>query len=163
MREGRRCAEFLQETGDRFAPFALFEAIAAQFSPSPLVETLEFEPACRKAVVGQPSHEKQVEFDNHPHQTDAPVPTGNLSDSLFRAVDAFGRDAGFAVQKQPVAEELSFSDRSYSALFTVHPELEFLFQKPGHRFHHALPRRPRAHVDVAVVGIAAEAMAPAFQ
>ncbi len=60
MRERRRCAEFLQETGDRFAPFALFEAIAAQFSPSPLIETLEFKfkPACRIAVAGKPFNEK---------------------------------------------------------------------------------------------------------
>jgi hypothetical protein len=42
MREGRRCAGFLQKTGYRFAFFALFEAIAAQFSSSPLFQALEF-------------------------------------------------------------------------------------------------------------------------
>jgi hypothetical protein len=41
--------------------------------------------------------------------------------------------------------------------------VEFLFQKPSHRFHHPLPCRQRPHVDVAVVGVTAEAMAPAVQ
>jgi hypothetical protein len=40
-----------------------------------------------------------------------------------------------------MAEELAFPDWRDSALFAVHPELEFLFQKPGYRFHHSLPRR----------------------
>ena len=55
MREGRRCAEFPEETGHGSAPPALFEAIATQFSPNPLVHALEFEPACREAVAGKPS------------------------------------------------------------------------------------------------------------
>ena len=66
MRKGRRSPELPEEARDGLAPFTLFEAIAAQFSPSPLIETLEFEPACRIAVVVQPSHEKQVEFDKSP-------------------------------------------------------------------------------------------------
>lgn len=111
MREGGRRAELLQETGHGATPFALFEAIAAQLTPNPLVQALEFKPACRKAVVGKPSHEKQVEFDDHLRQADAPVSTGNLPDLLLRASYALGRDAGLTVQKQPMAEEPSFSDR----------------------------------------------------
>jgi len=82
MRKGRRCAEFLQETGHGFAPLALFEAIAAQLSPNPLVHTLEFKPTCREAVVGQPSHEKQVEFDDDLRETDTPAEIGDYDDLL---------------------------------------------------------------------------------
>ncbi len=49
-----------------------------------------------------------------------------------------------------MAEKLAFPDRSDGALFTIEPELEFVFQKPGYRFHHSLPRGQRSHIDVAV-------------
>ncbi len=91
MCEGRRRAESLKKTSDGLAPLALFETIAAQFAPNPLVQTLEFEPACRKTVVGQPTNEKQVEFDNYLRKTDAPVSTGNLPDSLLRVTDSITR------------------------------------------------------------------------
>jgi hypothetical protein len=144
------------------AALALLEAITAQFAPNPLVHALEFKP---NAASGSRSHPTRNKLSSTMTcaKTHAPRPAGNLPDLLLGAIYAFGRDPEFAVQKQPMAEELAFPDRSDGALFTVHPELEFLFQKPGHRFHHSLPRRQRPHVDVAVVGIAAEAMAPAFQ
>ena len=141
MREGRRCTGSLKETSDCRTPLALLETKAAQLSPSPLVQTLEFEPACREAVAGKPSNGKQVEFDDRLRETDAPVSTGNLPDLLLRAVHAPGRDSGFAVPQQPVAGKLALPDRSDGALFVVHPKLEFLFQKPGYRFHHALAGR----------------------
>src|ERR1700690_3611788 len=97
MREGRRCSELLQEARHRFAPFALFEAIAAKFSPNPLVQTVEFKPASREAVVGKPPHEEQVEFDDHLRKANAPVAAGNLPDFLLRACKALGRDPEFAV------------------------------------------------------------------
>jgi hypothetical protein len=74
-------------------------------------------------------------------ETHTPSPTSDLPDLLLGAMDALGRDPEFAVQKQPMAEKLTFPDRSDGALFAVHPEPEFRFQKPGHRLHHALPRR----------------------
>src|ERR1700736_5594475 len=45
----------------------------------------------------------------------------------------------------------------------VDAQPEFLFQKLGYRFHPSLPRRQRSHVNVAVVGVATEAMTAAFQ
>src|SRR5271165_1468646 len=68
-----------------------------------------------------------------------------------------------AVQEQPMTEKLTFPDRSDGALFPVHPELEFPFQKPCYRFHHSLPRRQRPHVDIAIVSVAAEAMSAVVQ
>jgi hypothetical protein len=115
------------------------------------------------AVVGKPSNEEQVEFDDHLRQTNAPVPAGNLSDALLGALDALGSDPKLTVQEQPVAEELSFPDLGDGALDAVDAQPEFLFQKLGYRFHHSLPRRQRSHVNVAVVGVATEAMTAAFQ
>ena len=66
-------------------------------------------------------------------------------------------------QEEPMAKELAFPNRSDGALFAVDAQPEFGFQKPYHRFHHSLSCHHRPHVDVAVVGIAAKAMAPTFQ
>jgi hypothetical protein len=62
-----------------------------------------------------------------------------------------------------MAEELALPDRCDGALFPVHPELEFSFQKPRDRVHHALSGGPRSHVNVAIIGVAAEAMSPAVE
>jgi len=119
----------------------LFETITAQSAPNPLVHADEFAPECREAVAGKPTHRKQVEFDDDLRKIHAPGPAGNPPDLLLRAIYALGRDSEFAVQQQPMAEQLTLPDRCDVALFTVYPKPEF----------------------VAVVGVAAEAMAPAFQ
>jgi len=111
----------------------------------------------------EPSNQEQVEFDDHLGQTNASIPTGDLPDFLLRTLDALGRDPELSVQKQPMAEKLAFPDRSDGTLFAVDAQPEFSFQKLHHRLHHSLPRRQRPHVDVAVVGVAAEAMSSAFQ
>ena len=91
------------------------------------------------------------------------IPTGDLADLLLRTLYALGSDPELTVQQQPMAEEFAFPNRSDGALFAVDAQPEFPFQKLHHRFHHSLPRRQRPHVDVAVVGVTAEAMAPAIQ
>ena len=89
----------------------MFETIASEFSPHPFVHALEFSPASRKAVVGEPANDEQIDFDDHLRETDAPVSTGDLPDLFLGAFDAFGRDPEFTVEEQPVAEKLSFPDR----------------------------------------------------
>src|ERR1700690_3800215 len=134
-------AQLPEEPGDGFAALALFETIASEFSPYPFVQALEFSPASRKAVVGEPANDEQIEFDDHLRETDAPVSTGDLPDLFLGAFDAFGGDPEFTVEEQPVAEKLSFPDRSPGALSAVDSKFEFPFQKPSSRIHPPLPRR----------------------
>ena len=152
-----------EKPGHGTAAFALLEAIAAQLSPSPYIQALQLKPTGRVAVVVDPPHQEQIEFDNHLGPANTPMATGDLPDFLLRAFDALGSDPQFTVQQQPMAEEFAFPNRSDGALFAVNAQPELLFQKPHHLFHHSLPCRQRLHVDVAVVGVAAETMAPAFQ
>src|ERR1700746_3148022 len=105
-------AERAEEVRNRLAALALFEAIAAQFAPNPLVQALEFKPTGRVAVVVEPPNQEQVEFDDHLSQTNASIPTGDLPDFLLRPFDALGGDPELAVQQQPMAEELTFPDPS---------------------------------------------------
>jgi len=163
MGERRRSAQVLEESSEGLPALALFETIAAQLSPNPFVQALEVKPTGRIAVVEDPSNQEQVEFDNHPRQTNAPITTGDLADFLLSALDALGSDPKLTVQEEPMAEELAFPDRSDRTLETVDAQPEFLFQKPGDRFHHSLPCRQRLHVNVAIVGVATEVMTAAFQ
>ena len=61
----RGYAQSPKELGYRGAALALLEAIAAQLSPNPFVQALECKPTGRMAVVVEPSHQKQIEFDNY--------------------------------------------------------------------------------------------------
>src|ERR1700730_12504416 len=76
-------AHLTEEPADGPAPLALLETIAAKLAPNPFVQALEFKPTSRVAVVGKPSDQEQIKFDDHLRQTDAPVPTGDLPDFLL--------------------------------------------------------------------------------
>ena len=124
MCERGRSPQTLEESSEGLPRLALFETIAAKLSPNPFVQALEVEPTGRIAVVGDPSHQEQIEFDNHSRQTNAPVATGDLADFLLGAFDALGSDSKLAVQEEPMTEELSFPDRSDRTLFTVDAQPE---------------------------------------
>ena len=163
MGERGRSAQLLEESSQGLPVLALFETIAAQLTPNPFVQALEVEPTGRIAVVVDPSNQEQIEFDRHLRQTNAPVTTGDLPDFLLGAFNALGSDPKFAVQEEPMTEELSFPNRSDRTLFAVDAQPEFLFQKLYHRFHHSLSGRQRLHVNITIVGVTAEAMTATFQ
>ena len=125
----RRSAQALEETSEGLPALALFETIAAQLSPNPGVQALEVKPACRIAVVGDPSHQEQIEFDDDTRETNAPVAAGDLPDFLLRALDTLGSDPKFTVQEEPMAEELAFPDRSDGTLFAVDAQPEVLLDR----------------------------------
>src|ERR1700730_5107860 len=135
MGEQGRSAQLLEESSQGLPVLALFEAIAAQLTPNPFVHALEVEPTGRIAVVVDPSNQEQIEFDRPLCQTNAPVPTGDLPDFLLGALDALGSDPKFAVQEEPMTEELSFPDRGDRTLFAVDSHAESLF----HQLYHPLP------------------------
>ena len=62
-----------------------------------------------------------------------------------------------------VTQEGPFPRSVNGAFGFVDLELQPPIQKPGQRRQHPFPRPPRPHIDVTVVGIAAEGVATAFQ
>ena len=146
MGERGRSAQLLEESSQGLPVLALFETIAAQLTPNPFVQALEVEPTGRIAVVVDPSNQEQIEFDRHLPQTNAPITTSDLPNFLLSAFDALGSDFKFAVQEEPMTEELSFPDRSDRTLFAVDAQPELLFQKPYRRavrFRFRLPLHRR--------------------
>ncbi len=75
------------------------------------------------------------------------------------AFERLRRDAQPPAAQQPAPEELAFAHVGHRALETVHAQVKLLLKEPRHALHHPLARLLRLHVDVAVVGVAAEAMA----
>ena len=92
----RRHPQTPEKAGDGRATLALLEAEAAQSSPNPFIQTLEVEAAGRKAVVGHPANDEQIESDDHLRQTTASGPTGNLPDALLGAGDDVSRVTGWS-------------------------------------------------------------------
>lgn len=62
-----------------------------------------------------------------------------------------------------VPEELAVPRTIHRTLVPIDLQTQPLLQVPGDRLHHPFPGRLRLHVDVTVVGITAEAVAPPFQ
>ena len=68
-----------------------------------------------------------------------------------------------ALRQEPVAKEGSLPHGCHGALLLVDLEAKLAFKKGHDRAHHAFSRRLGPNVDVAVISIAAEAVAPPFQ
>src|SRR3990170_386922 len=62
-----------------------------------------------------------------------------------------------------IPEELAVPRTIHRTLVPVHLQAQPLLQEPGDRLHHPFPGCLRLHVDVTVVSIPAEAVAPPFQ
>ena len=100
---------------------------------------------------------------DHPLERDPPIAPGDASKPLLGPVETFRRNAEPSAGQETMAEEVTLPHGSHRALLPVDPEAEPAFQEGCDRRQHPLARRLRPHVDVAVVGIAAEAVAPPFQ
>jgi len=151
-------AEPTQEASDRLRGPALAEPDAPEPPPQPLVQ-----PAQRSrpgvAEVRDPARGEGVDLRDHPCHRGTPVAAGDPAQALLDPGEAVRRDIERAVRVHPVAEERPFPDRCDRALLPVDPEPEPPFQEGGERSHHPLPRRLGPHIDIAVVGIAAEGVA----
>src|SRR6185312_2060904 len=116
------------------------------------------------AVVADPAEGKAVDLRDPLLQSLlAAAPVRDVVQTILGALQAFWPDAEASTLPPPVAEELAFPDRGDRTLRLVDPKPELAFQEGGNRGDDPFPRCLRAHIDVAVVGVAAEPVAPAFQ
>jgi hypothetical protein len=67
------------------------------------------------------------------------------------------------LHRHTVAKKLAVPRTVHPALSLIGLKPQLIFQIPLDRGHHPFPGRPSSHVNVTVVGIPAEAMAPLFQ
>src|SRR5687768_1367918 len=115
------------------------------------------------AEVRHPARGEAVGLPDHPLQRDPPVAPGDASKPLLRPSETFRRKAEPPVGQKAMTEEGTLPHGSYCALLPVDLEAELVFEEGHNGRHDPLSRSLRPHVDVAVVGVAAEAVAPPFQ
>ncbi len=115
--------------------------------------------------VAPPSPEVGRQVAHHLLQAHSPSSGRQFPDSLLEPDHGLRRDAPFRlpVPGEAEAQKLPFLRSSHRAFLPVHLELELVVRKRVTLLHHPLPRLHAAHVDVAVVRIAHEAMAAPLQ
>jgi len=97
-------------------------------------------------------------------QAEPPGPAGHLPDLRLELGKRFRRDAPLApVIRDAEAQEFAFLRSRYRALCLVDLQPQLIGQKPAHRCLDPFSGASAAHIDVAVIGVPAEAETPAGQ
>ena len=95
-------------------------------------------------------------------QAEPPGPAGHLPDLRLELGKRFRRDAPLApVIRDAEAQEFALLRSRYRALCLVDLQPQLIGQKPAHRCLDPFSGASAAHIDVAVIGVPAEAETPA--
>jgi hypothetical protein len=100
-------------------------------------------------------------FFDYPPRVLPPGPSSQFPDSHFEALDGFGCDASLhALRRDEKAKskERSLVSTPDCAFLCVDFELEFAYDEAANALQHLLPGSLALHMDVAVVGVATEAV-----
>src|SRR5215510_8614269 len=117
-----------------------------------------------KAEVATPSNQIRPQLFDDLWQGFTPCPASDLPDPRFEFGERVRRYAPLApVVRDTKTQELPLFWPCHRALRLVDLQLEPVGQEPTHGSHDPLAGAATADVDVAVVGVAAEAVTPPFQ
>lgn len=154
-----------QVLGASIGAFPLSPQNAAQFVPDPAIQLFQRLPGFGQPKVGHPAAKDRVEFGDDCGQAAPSRSFEHFVDSAFQPFQAGRRNPqswGF-VPREAVAQKLPLPRTLDCTLGRIDRELERVRQKPGDARHDPFPCLLASDVDVAVVGVAAEGVAPAFQ
>src|SRR5690606_2972894 len=100
----------------------------------------------------------------HLYRVDVPRAPRQFPDSLLEALDGLRRNPPLdhLASREAEAKKLSLHRTIHRALLPVHLQLELPLDEVGDRLHHAVARPFAAHVDVAVIRVAHERVAPSL-
>src|SRR5215813_9410528 len=137
----------------------------AQPPPGPLVKCAQHRRGLAEAEVAAPSYEVDGQlFDDLRQACPARAPRP-FPNSRFEAGERLRRNPSprLSPNREAEAQELANARLGNRALGLVDLELKPFGQEPFDAFHHPLACLPTAHIDVAVVGVANEAVAAFLQ
>src|SRR5216684_2283248 len=145
--------------------FPLLPGDGTQPSPDPLVELAQHRRGFAEAEVAAPSDQITRQLLGDLREALSARAPRQLPDPCFEAIDGLRRDAAprLLLARKAEAQELACARFGDRALGLVDPELETLGEELLDALHHPLARPLAAHIDVAVVGVAHEAMAALLQ
>ena len=134
-------------------------------TPYPLVEAAQHRGGLAEPEVAPPSNEVARQLRNKTRETDALRAARQLPNPRLEPCQRLRRKAppGPPTNREAEAQKAAPRRTSHRALGRVHPQSQTPGKEACHACHHPLARPPRPHVDVAVVGVAHEAMAATLQ
>lgn len=138
---------------------------ATEPSTNPAVQVHEHRGGLGYSKVGQPAPKTSAQFLDHALQGDASRAAGDLFDPGLNVLHSLRGEPDFLKfpSREANAEESPFLGSGYGALFPVDAQSQAFGQEPFHRVRNSMPRPFRLHIDIAVVGIAAELMSSTLQ
>src|ERR1700757_5455329 len=117
-----------------------------------------------EAKVSAPPEKVWREILDHFRQAVPSCPAGHVPDLRLELGERLWRDAPLApVIRDAEPQEFTLLRWRHRAFRLVDLQLQLVGQKPAHRSHDPLPGAAAANIDVAVVGVAAEAGTPPGQ
>src|ERR1019366_10711838 len=119
----------------------------------------------KESEIASPAPHIRCQFLHRRLHADALCPSRDLPDSLLEPIQGLGRDGALDLSSSSKAEpeKLSLLRSRHRTLRLIHLELELLHDELRNAIHHPLPRPLAADVDITVVRVSNEAMAPALQ
>ena len=133
--------------------------------PHPLVKASKRGWCFAEAEVAVPSIEVDGKVFDSTFEAHPPCAACQFPNPPLEPDDRVRRDAPLRLFTgcEAEAQECTLPRTRDRALRRVDLELELGFQEPGHAVHHAPPCSVAANIDVAVIGITHEAMAPVLE
>lgn len=137
----------------------------AESSSKPLIQLIESLFHCSKPKVTDPSSRKLVDLPDHLQDVSPPPFLRNLSYPVLGALHRLRcwLQAWRAVVGHRVAQKLALPGPVHGTLGAIHLQSQFGLQEVRQRRHDPFACPPASHVDIRVVGIAAETMSSPFQ
>src|SRR5215211_1410301 len=137
----------------------------AQPSPGPFVKCAQYRRGLAEAKVAAPSNEVDGQLLDDPRKARPARASRQFPDPRFEAGNRLRRDAPSRLSSARVAEAQELADTwlGNRALGFVDLQLEAFGQERLDACHHPLTRLPAAYIDVAIVGVAYEAVAALLQ
>src|SRR5207244_7029257 len=138
----------------------LFPGDGAQPPPEPLVKLAQHRRGLAEAEVAAPPDEVDRQLLDDLREAASAHAPRQFPDLCFEAGDRLRRDAPSRLSSTRVAEAQELADARLGnrALGLVDLEPEALRKEPFDAGHHPFSRALTAHIDVAVVGVAHEAV-----
>ncbi|MGY4287216.1 hypothetical protein ACVWXO_006436 [Bradyrhizobium sp. LM2.7] len=137
----------------------------AQPPPDPLIECAQHRRGLAEAEISAPADKVSGQLLGDLFEASSARASCQLPDSRFEASERLRRNAPSRLLPAGEAEAQELADARLGdrALGLVDLELEALFEEPFDPGHHPLARLLTAHIDVAVIGVAHEAVAALLQ
>ena len=152
-----------EETRECIRAFTLFQPQASEFTTNPLVEANKLSFTSGQLEIRQPADAIRVQLPDSFLEWNRSVALQQKTHLGFEPVQARGCYRESAALQEPIAQEFALVHVIDRAFPLVYAQFQALRQEGRDRFHHPFASLQTVHIDVAVVRVTAERVAPLLQ